>query len=78
MARIQLAHFVEGVGEHYLCVEGYVQSYEENIIIVMSKNTAKRVISLFMIMMIKSRETISQTHQENNKLRKKNKRHAIL
>ena len=34
MARIQLAHFVEGVGEHYLCVEGYVQSYEENIIIL--------------------------------------------
>lgn len=63
MARIQLAHFVEGVGEHYLCVEGYVQSYEENIIIVMSKNTAKRVISLFMIMMIKSSETISQTHK---------------
>ena len=61
MARIQLAHFVEGVGEHYLCVEGYVQSYEENIIIVMSKNTAKRVISLFM--MIKSSETISQTHK---------------
>ena len=63
MARIQLAHFVEGVDEHYLCVEGYVQSYEENIIIVMSKNTAKRVISLFMIMMIKSSETISQTHK---------------
>ena len=63
MARIQLAHFVEGVGEHYLCVEGYVQSYEENIIIVMSKNTAKSVISLFMIMMIKSSETISQTHK---------------
>ena len=63
IARIQLAHFVEGVGEHYLCVEGYVQSYEENIIIVMSKNTAKRVISLFMIMMIKSSETISQTHK---------------
>lgn len=63
MARIQLAHFVEGVGEHYFCVEGYVQSYEENIIIVMSKNTAKRVISLFMIMMIKSSETISQTHK---------------
>lgn len=63
MARIQLAHFVEGVGEHYLCVEGYVQSYEENIIIFMSKNTAKRVISLFMIMMIKSSETISQTHK---------------
>lgn len=63
MARIQLAHFVEGVGEHYLCVEGYVQSYEENIIIVMSKNTAKRVISLIMIMMIKSSETISQTHK---------------
>ena len=63
MARIQLAHFVEGVGEHYLCVEGYVQSYEENIIIVMSKSTAKRVISLFMIMMIKSSETISQTHK---------------
>lgn len=32
MARIQLAHFVEGAGEHYLCVEGYVQSYEENIV----------------------------------------------
>ena len=32
MARIQLAHFAEGVGEHYLCVEGYVQSYEENIV----------------------------------------------
>lgn len=63
MARIQLAHFVEGVGEHYLCVEGYVQSYEENIIIFMSKSTAKRVISLFMIMMIKSSETISQTHK---------------
>ena len=63
IARIQLAHFVEGVGEDYLCVEGYVQSYEENIIIVMSKNTAKRVISLFMIMMIKSSETISQTHK---------------
>ena len=63
MARIQLAHFVEGVGEHYLCFEGYVQSYEENIIIFMSKNTAKRVISLFMIMMIKSSETISQTHK---------------
>ena len=63
MARIQLAHFVEGVGEHYSCVEGYVQSYEEKIIIVMSKNTAKRVISLFMIMMIKSSETISQTHK---------------
>ena len=62
MARIQLAHFVEGVGEHYLCVEGYVQSYEENIIIL-SKNTAERVISLFMIMMIKSRETISETHK---------------
>ena len=63
MARIQLAHFVEGVGEHYLCVEGYVQSYEENIIIFMSKSTAKRVISLFMIMMIKTSETISQTHK---------------
>ena len=63
MARIQLVHFAEGVHEHYLCVEGYVQSYEENIIIVMSKNTAKRVISLFMIMMIKSSETISQTHK---------------
>ena len=62
MARIQLAHFVEGVGEHYLCVEGYVQSYEENIII-MSKNTPERAISLFMIMMIKSREKISQTHK---------------
>ena len=23
MARIQLDQFVEGVGEHYLCVEGY-------------------------------------------------------
>ena len=32
MARIQLAHSVEGAGEHYLCVEGYVQSYKENIV----------------------------------------------
>ena len=63
MARIQLAHFVEGVGEHYLRVEGYIQSYEENIIIFMSKNTVERVISLFMIMMIKSSETISETHK---------------
>ena len=62
MARIQLVHFAEGVHEHYLCVEGYVQSYEENIII-MSKNTPERAISLFMIMMIKSREKISQTHK---------------
>ena len=32
MARIQLTHFVEGAGEYYWCVEGYVQSYEENIV----------------------------------------------
>ena len=42
MARIQLAHFVEWVGEHYLCFEGYIQSYEENIIIFNAKNTAKK------------------------------------
>ena len=77
MARIQLAHFVEGVGERYLCVEGYIQSYEENIIIFNAKDTAKNGNLTIYDNDDQIKWNDQSNPQEDNKLRKKNKKYAI-